>query len=221
MRTKLKIFNYYSFCLWCCNMPCNFSYIRIFHRTKISVNCTFSHRWNSIHKFNVSWTGSNHQVGSQGERSGSQIQMDKNHGDELVFSRFWTKCETQVKDMWIKLGAKNKKLLIFLTWKGIAPSKHGKSATLWAWENKIWSHNNSLWISILLFNQQTNHVYKAGEAAGSSSVKNGIGFVGAGRRPMLSTLSFNFGGGLAGFGNNLPFFSNHSGLSKALNPNLL
>lgn len=59
------------------------------------------------------------------------------------------------------------------------------------------------------------------EAASFSSVKNGIGLVGAGKRPMLSTLSFCFGGGLAALGNNLPFFSNHSGVSKARKPNLL
>ena len=59
------------------------------------------------------------------------------------------------------------------------------------------------------------------EADLSTSTKNGIGLVGAGRRPMLSTLSICLGGGLAAFGNNLPFFSNHSGLSNARKPNLL
>jgi hypothetical protein len=59
------------------------------------------------------------------------------------------------------------------------------------------------------------------EDASVSSTENGIGLVGAGNRPMLSTLSLCFGGGLAAFGNNLPFFSNHSGVSSARKPNLL
>ena len=45
----------------------------------------------------------------------------------------------------------------------------------------------------------------------SSSGVKGSGFVGAGRRPMLSTLSRCLGGGRAAFGSRRPFFSNHSG----------
>lgn len=74
--------------------------------------------------------------------------------------------------------------------------------------------------TLLIANNSLNH-HEGVATASFSSVKNGMGFVGAGNRPMLSTLSICFGGGLAGFGNNLPFFSNHSGLTNACKPNLL
>jgi hypothetical protein len=69
--------------------------------------------------------------------------------------------------------------------------------------------------------QKISYATKCAASASFSCVAKGIGFVGAGRRPMLSTLSPCFGGGRAAFGNNRPFFSNHSGLSNALNPSLL
>ena len=58
-------------------------------------------------------------------------------------------------------------------------------------------------------------------ANSNSSAVKGSGFVGAGRRPMLSTLSFCLGGGRATFGRRRPFFSNNSGLRSARNPSLL
>lgn len=87
-------------------------------------------------------------------------------------------------------------------------------------KNKTKANSTISAFCLALQHLSTHHAVE-GDVASCSSVVNGIGFLGAGKRPILSTLSLNFGGGLAAFGSNLPFFSNHSGFSRARNPNLL
>ena len=48
-----------------------------------------------------------------------------------------------------------------------------------------------------------------------------MGTIGAGKRPVPSTLARSLGAGLADSGNKRPFFSNHSGVSKARKPSSL
>lgn len=135
----------------------------------------------------------------------------------------------------------NQWLRMLFIWKSIKQSFTWKS--YWfknKWQNLIVVHQHwglleakmdyNLWathlqnphlgmINSLIVSQEADGTVTV--SSGCCSVMNGIGLVGAGRRPMLSTLSCCFGGGRAAFGSSRPFFSNHSGFSNARNPSLL